>query len=529
MEQVLIAGEWRSSVEPEGAFRATDPATGEIIGPEFPRSNAREVERVLAAAVAVADELAHAAPEKIADFLERYAAGIEAASEPLVALAHAETGLPVKPRLADVELPRTANQLRQCAQAVRTYSWTHPVIDTKAGLRAHYAPLSKPVVIFGPNNFPLAFNAIAGSDFASAIAARNPVIAKAHPLHPATSQLLARIAHRALAEAGLPASSIQMLYDFDTSLGLQLAGDRRVGAIAFTGSRSGGLALKAAADRVGTPIYAEMSSVNPVVLLSGALRERGEALAQEFFASCTMGSGQFCTNPGLVLVPQGDAGDVFTRAVSQHFANAAPALLFSAGVRQHLEQAVADLRAAGAQVAAGKAEASAPGARYAPTLLAVNGKTFLSSSEALQQEAFGPVSLLVKYQDAAEAAAIVRALEGNLTGSLFAAADGSDAEAYERIAGALRPRVGRLINDKWPTGVAVSPAMQHGGPYPSASHSGFTSIGMPAAIRRFAALHGYDNVREAERLPMELRDANQGGVQRLVDGIWTTADIAANA
>jgi NADP-dependent aldehyde dehydrogenase len=524
MEQVLIAGQWQPGQDIAGSFHAMNPATGESIGPEFPRSGAGDIGRAVASACAVADELAAASPARIADFLERYADGVEAAKDELVATAHAETALPTTPRLAGVELPRTTDQLRQAAQAVRTYAWTHPVVDTKAGLRAHYAPLHKPVVVFGPNNFPFAFNAVAGSDFASAIAARNPVIAKAHPSHPATSRLLATIAHRAVLDAGLPAATVQLLYDFDSALGLRLAGDRRIGAIGFTGSRAGGLALKAAADSAGVPIYAEMSSVNPVFLLPGALRERGQALAQEYFASCTVGSGQFCTNPGIVMVPEDESGDGFVAAAAKRFDEAAPAVLFSHGVLRHLAEGIASLMRAGAQIVAGGAEASGVGVHHAPTLLAVDAKTFLANAEALQQEAFGPVSLLVRYADADEAVAVARAFDGNLTGSLHAAADGSDDAAHDAIAAALRPRVGRLIGDKWPTGVAVSAAMQHGGPYPSTSHLGFTSVGMPAAIRRFAALHSYDNVRE-DRLPTELRNANPGGVQRLVDGVWTTADI----
>ncbi|RDZ26522.1 aldehyde dehydrogenase family protein [Lysobacter silvisoli] len=525
MEPILIAGQWQPSRDPVGGFRAVAPGSGEAIGPEFPRSGPQDLEAALAAASAIADELAAAAPARIADFLDAYATGIEAAADALVATAHAETALPTAPRLSAVELPRTCNQLRQAAAAVRAYAWTHPVIDTQAGLRAHYAPLHKPVLIFGPNNFPFAFNAVAGSDFASSLAARNPVIAKAHPSHPATSALLARIAHAALLANDLPAAAVQLLYDFDSERGLRLAGDRRLGAIGFTGSRAGGMALKAAADRAGIPIYAEMSSVNPVFLLPGALRERGDALAQEFFASCTLGSGQFCTNPGVVAVSAGADGDAFVAAAAQRFADAAPAVLFSQGVQRHLADAVERLRAAGAQVVAGAAQSAGPGARYAPTLLTVDTDSFVAAADALQEEAFGPVSLLVRYRDTTEAVAVARAFDGNLTGSLHSAADGSDDAAYARIAAALRPRVGRLIDDKWPTGVAVSPAMQHGGPYPSTSHAGFTSVGMPAAIRRYAQLHSYDQVRD-DRLPAELRDANPGKVQRCIDGVWTVADVA---
>ncbi len=519
LEPILAAGEWRNSLA-VAQFRAVNPATGEAFGPAFPRSGSEDIELMLTAATEAAYALAATPPERIAAFLEAYADAIEGAKDALVAMAHAETALPVSPRLADVELPRTTGQLRQAAQAVRSYAWTQPVIDTKAGLRAHFAPLHKPALVFGPNNFPFAFNAVAGSDFASAIAARNPVIAKAHPSHPATSKLLAELAHRAAITCGLPAATVQLFFDIEPALGLRLAGDRRIGAIGFTGSRGGGLALKAAADASGIPIYAEMSSVNPVFLLPGALRERGETLAQDYFASCTMGSGQFCTNPGIVIAPANADGDAFAAQAAAKFEAASPMVLFSEAVQAHLDAAVQALLAAGARIVGGNATTAGPGARYTPTLLEANAATFLGNASALQQEAFGPVSLLLRYRDLDEAIAIARAFDGNLTGTLHGATDGSDDVAYRHIADALRPRVGRLIDDKWPTGVAVSAAMQHGGPYPSTSHAGFTSVGMPGAIHRFAQWQSYDNVRD-DRLPIELRDANPVGAQRLVDGVWS--------
>lgn len=522
-EQVLIGGRWCASLDAQSGFRAEDPSRAEAIGPAFPISGAADIEAAMRAAVAVADALSAAPPAHIAAFLEAYAAAIDADADRLVTLAHAETALPAEPRLRSVELPRTSNQLRLAAKAVRGYTWTDPVIDTKGGLRAHRAPLGKPVLVFGPNNFPFAFNAIAGSDFASAIAARNPVIAKAHPLHPATSQRLAQLAHTALLEAGLPAASVQMLYHFDNALGLAWAGDARLGAIGFTGSRAGGLALKSAADKVGVPIYAELSSVNPVFLLSGALTERGDALAQEFFASCTMGSGQFCTNPGVVIVPDGERGDAFVAAATRLFAAAEPKVLFARGVKQNLEHAVAGLQQAGAQALAGGH--SGDGNRFQPTLLSVSGDAFLAHAHALQAEAFGPVSLIVHATDTATMQHIAAAFEGNLTGTIYRADDGSDDAAWRALAPALRSKVGRLIANKMPTGVAVSAAMNHGGPYPSTSHPGFTAVGMPAAIHRFTALHSYDNVPET-LLPTELRDRNPGGVQRLIDGNWTDGDVA---
>jgi 2,5-dioxopentanoate dehydrogenase len=523
-QPLLVDGDWRLPLQLLGAFRAEDPTTGEPVGPAFPLCGEADVEAALRAAAAAADELAATPAERIADFLDAYAANIEADAQALVELAHLETALPKQPRLANVELPRTTNQLRLAAKAVRSHAWTQPVIDTAAGLRTHRAPLSKPVLVFGPNNFPFAFNAIAGSDFASAIAARNPVIAKAHPSHPATSERLARAAFAALRQTGLPAASVQMLYHFDHGVGTRLAGDARLGAIGFTGSRAGGLALKAAADAAGIPAYVELSSVNPVFLLPGALAERGAALAQEFFASCTMGSGQFCTNPGVIMVPQGDAGDAFVAAATSHFSAMAPNVLFSRGVLEHLQHSVATLREAGAALLTGGTVGTI-GFRYAPTLLSVDAEQFLLHAKALQTEAFGPVSLLVRTRDVKQMAQVAQAFEGNLTGTLYSAADGSDDATWATVAHALRPRVGRLIGNRMPTGVAVSPAMNHGGPYPSTGHPGFTAVGMPAAITRFTALHCYDNVPE-HQLPAELRDKNPGGVARLVDGAWRTDDLA---
>jgi len=525
--KLLLGGRWCASADAAGAFRAEDPTRAEPIGPAFPISGAADLEAALAAASSVAAELAATPPARIADFLDRYAQAIDEDADTLVALAAEETALPAEPRLRSVELPRTSGQLRQAARAVRDYAWTDPVIDTATGLRAHRAPLGKPVLVFGPNNFPFAFNAIAGSDFASAIAARNPVIAKAHPSHPATSRRLAELAHKALLDTGLPGASVQMLYHFDNALGEALAGDARLGAIGFTGSRAGGLALKAAADAAGVSMYAELSSVNPVFLLPGALTERAEPLAQEFFASCTMGSGQFCTNPGIVVVAHGEAGDTFVAAATKHFASATPRPLFSRGVQDNLARAVQALVDAGARVLAGGGKGDGQGYRFEPTLLHVDAATFLAHRDALQAEAFGPVSLLVGGADETAMVAIAEAFEGNLTATLYRAADGSDDTLWQAIAPPLRKRVGRLIANRMPTGVAVSPAMNHGGPYPATGHPGFTAVGMPAAIHRFAALHSYDNVPEA-LLPPELRDRNPGPIQRRIDGRWTDADVGVS-
>lgn len=525
---VLLAGEWRQSLDAAGTFRADDPDRGEAFGDAFPISGERDLETAIAAATAVTEELAAADPARIAGFLEGYADAIEANREALAELAQRETGLPVSPRFLGAEIPRTCGQLRLAAQAARSHGWTLPTIDTGNGLRSWLAPLGKPALVLGPANFPFAFNAIAGSDFASALVARTAVIAKAHPGHPGTSRELARLAHAALLASGLPAASVQLLYQLPAPLGLRAAGDPRIGAVAFTGSRIAGQALKAAADAAGVLFYGELSSVNPVLMLPGALADRAGALAQELLASCTLGAGQFCTNPGLVLLPEGAQGDAFADAARRGFADAPEALLLSRGGLQHLRSAVDALIAAGAMVLAGGGDGSGGGFRCRPALLTVDGDRFLANAPALQQEAFGPVTLLVRARDPAQMEAIVRVLEGQLTGTVYAADDGRDDALYDRLAPLLRARVGRLIGNRMPTGVAVSAAMNHGGPWPSASHPGFTAVGMPAAIRRFAALHSYDHVPDA-RLPALLRDRNPGGIARQIDGRWTDADVGAGA
>lgn len=476
------------------------------------------------AAEAAVPALLAAPVQQIADYLLAYASRLEAAAEELVALAHAETALAVAPRLSQAELPRTVSQLRQAAAAALDHSWTMPVIDTAAGLRSHLAPSGKPVLVFGPNNFPFAFNAVAGSDFASAIVARSPVIAKAHPAHPGTSRRLAELALEALHEVGLPPTTVQLLYHFETDVGLALCGDRRLGAIGFTGSRPAGMALKTAADTAGIPFFGELSSINPVLMLPGALRERGDSLAQTLFGSATMGSGQFCTQPGLVLVPEGADGDAFLGGLAARFAAAAPQHLFTAAAVQQVAQGLVRWEQAGARCLA-RGDDRAEGFACAAAVHVITAEGFMGSSGALQQEIFGPVSLIVRYADADQAEAVLAQLEGQLTGTLFAAMDGSDDALWRDLVPPLRGKVGRLIENQMPTGVAVSPAMNHGGPFPSSTQPGFTSVGMPAAIRRFAVLHSYDQVRE-QHLPEDLRDANPAGIWRLIDGGWSTGAVS---
>lgn len=518
LRPVLIAGQWRPA-RSSGAFSAENPALGERLPGEYPVSDWADCDEALAAASEAAAELRTQPPETRALFLEVFAARIEARQDELVEMAHVETGLPRKPRLAEVELPRTTGQLRQGAAAAREGSWALPTIDTRLNIRSLLAPIG-PVWIFGPNNFPFAFNSVAGGDFVAALAAGNPVIAKANSSHPGTTRLLAEEAFVALGEAGLPPASVQLVYRTSHADGERLVSDPRTGATGYTGSRHAGLELKAAADAAGKPIYLELSAVNPVLLLPGALAERGAALVDEFVASSLMGTGQFCTNPSLVLLVAGEAAESFVAGVKARFEAAAPTPLLSSSVARSLAASVSTLQAAGARVVTGGGPAAAPGYRFCNTLLRASGEEFLATPGRLQTEVFGNAALIVVARDSDQLAAIVERLEGSLTGSFYTDTRGSDDALHDRLEPLLRARVGRLLNDKMPTGVAVTPAMNHGGPYPATGHPGFTAVGIPASLRRFAMLQCYDQVRPG-RLPHLLRDdPPHDRVWRLVDGEW---------
>lgn len=301
---VLIAGQWRAA-QSAGSFHAENPATGQPLPEEYPVSGWPDCDAALGAAAQAAVELRSTPPEKIAVFLQRFAERIEARAAEIVERAHLETALAKSPRLGEVELPRTTGQLRQAAAAALEGSWAMPTIDTKLNIRSVLAPLG-PVWVFGPNNFPLAFNSVAGGDFAAAIAAGNPVIAKANGSHPGTSRLLAEEAFAAATGAGLPSAAVQLIYRTSHADGERLAGDPRTAALAYTGSRAAGLKLKAAADRAGKLNYMELSSVNPVLMLPGSLAERSAKLVEELSGSCLAAAGQFCTKPNLVLLFAGE-------------------------------------------------------------------------------------------------------------------------------------------------------------------------------------------------------------------------------
>ena len=517
-EPILVAGAWRPAAVTR-TYAATDPSTGGTLEGEWPVSGWSDVDVALDAATGAARELARLPGAAIAAFLERYAARIEARAADLVAVAHAETGLAVKPRLADVEMPRTLDQLRQAAASAREGTWRMAMIDRAKNIRAAAHGLG-PVVVFPPANFPFAYGGVTGGDFAAAIAAGNPVIAKAHQGHPSVSRLAAEEALAALEETGLPTATVQLLHGLEPADGLRLVADSRVGATGFTGSQVAGEQLFRAASAAGRVIWVEMGSVNPVVLLPGALTERFEAIADELTVSVTSSAGQFCTKPGVVFLVSDAAGRALIKALAARFAAIGPQVLLGPAGCSRLVASITALEASGARRLAGDVAASGP-ASHVPVLLEVAGRDLVARPEAFLVEAFGNATLLIVCESLDELARGVACVHGSLGASLYAAKDGRDDEAFAALVPLLVDRAGRIIENRMPTGLGVVPSMQHGGPWPSAGPPFFSAVGFPWTILRFARRVCYDGWTES-RLPEIVRDAPPPGRPwRYVDHAWT--------
>jgi alpha-ketoglutaric semialdehyde dehydrogenase len=458
--------------------------------------------------------------EQRASFLESIATNIDALGAALTERAIAETGLPAA-RVTG-ETARTVGQLRLFAAVVRDQGWRGVRVDTplpdrtplpRPDLRQRSVPVG-PVAVFGASNFPLAFS-VAGGDTASALAAGCPVIVKGHPAHPGTSELVGRAIRAAVAEHGLPEGTFSLLQGTTHELGTALVTDPRIKAVGFTGSRRGGLALVAAAQRRSEPIpvYAEMSSVNPVFLLPGALTERAAATAAAYVTSVTGSAGQLCTQPGLVFALDGPSTDAFLDAAAEKLADIAATPMLTRGIAgafDHGVAAVAETPGVQTVVTGTNADDLAvPGVAH---LFVTDGDTFLSTPE-LADEVFGPASLEVRVRDVDQLRRIVDGLEGQLTASVHLT------EADQALAGELLDELelvaGRVIVNGWPTGVEVGYAMVHGGPFPATSAPASTSVGT-RAIERFLRPVVYQDVPEA-LLPPELRTS--ADVPRLVDGV----------
>jgi len=514
---MLIGGE---AVRGGGeAFQAFDPRRGEPLGPAFASAGRDEVDRACALAEAAFDTYRATSHAQRAAFLEGVAANLAEAGGAIVERAMAETGLP-RPRL-EGELVRTTGQLRLFAAVLRDGGYLDARIDRalpgrvppRADLRLTHAPLG-PVAVFGASNFPLAFS-VAGGDTASALAAGCPVVVKAHPAHPGTSELAGRAVAKAVAEAGLPPGVFSLLFDSGHAVGAALVSDPRVQAVGFTGSRAGGLALMALAQARPRPIpvYAEMSSINPVILLPGALAARGETIARGFVTALTLGAGQFCTNPGLLLAVEGPALDAFVAEAARCVAQADPATMLTPGIRQAFERGVATLERHPRVEVVASGRPGGEGGAAGAVLLATTAEAFLADG-SLSHEVFGASSLLVRCPDLATLERVLETLEGQLTVAVHAAE--TDLGEAARLMPRLERLAGRILFDGFGTGVEVCDAMVHGGPFPATSDGRSTSVGS-LAIARFLRPVCYQDV-PAALLPPALRDDNPMGVPRRLDG-----------
>ena len=502
-----------------GTLRAHDPSTRADLEPAFGTAGMDDLEAACQLAEAAFDPYRSVPLEERARFLETIAERIMDIGPLLIERAGAESGLPAA-RL-EGERARTCNQLRLFAKVVRDGHFLEATLDTalpgrtppRPDLRMRKIGLGA-VAVFGASNFPLAFS-VAGGDTASALAAGCPVIVKAHNAHLGTSELVGKAVRQAAEDCGMPDGTFSMLIASGFEIGLALVAHPAVKAVGFTGSRTGGLALvnAARARREPIPVYAEMSSINPFFLLPDALASGGAKLAPGFVDSLVLGTGQFCTNPGLVIALAGPALDAFRTAAAQALAAKGAGTMLTAGIHQAYADAIARRSSiAGVElVAQGGSDGCGCAAQAA--LYATDAATFLADS-ALEDEIFGPASLIVACRDETELLEVARHVEGQLTATIHATA--ADRELAGMLMPVLERKAGRILFNGFPTGVEVSHAMVHGGPYPATSDSRSTSVGA-TAIERFLRPVCYQDV-PAELLPEALKDENPLGLARMVDG-----------
>ncbi|GAB3351396.1 aldehyde dehydrogenase (NADP(+)) [Chromohalobacter beijerinckii] len=505
---------------PGTSFQAVDPANGETLPPEFPSADGKQVERACQLAWDAFDAYRETSLEERAKFLETIAEEIEHLGGGLIERAMSESGLPVA-RL-EGERGRTCNQLRLFANVVRAGEWLDVRVDPalpertpmpRPDLRQRHIPLG-PVAVFGASNFPLAFS-VAGGDTASALASGCPVIVKAHSAHPGTSELVARAIQSAAKKCNMPEGVFSMLFDAGYEVGTSLVKHPNIKAVGFTGSRKGGLALQQAAQSRPEPIpvYAEMSSINPVFLMPKALEARGTDLAQAFVGSLSMGAGQFCTNPGLVIGLKSPALDSFIEEAGKALKDTPANTMLTPGIHSAYEQSVAKL-AGNAKVNEVSRGLTGEGENQCQAGLFTTQGADVLADESLQEEVFGATSLVVICSDMDEMKRVAEALEGQLTATLQM--DEGDTDTVASLLPTLERKAGRIMANGWPTGVEVCHAMVHGGPFPATTDSRTTSVGS-AAIYRFLRPVCYQNLSDA-LLPEALKEANSLGLKRLVDG-----------
>ena len=520
-----IIGSAESARGPE-TFRTRDPRTGEPTPWAFHEAGETEIDTAANLAKSAFPAFRALPGERRAAFLRAIADSLDADADALVAVYTMESGLPEG--RARGELGRTTNQLRAFAALVASGSWQQARIDTalpnrkpvpRPDLRKCLFPIG-PVAVFGASNFPFAFST-AGGDTASALAVGCPVVVKGHPLHAGTGEAVARHIQRAAKETGMPDGVFAHLQGSGNALGEALVKHPAIKAVGFTGSRKGGLSLFQMGQQRPEPIpvFAEMGSINPVVVLPSAT-DPGLGWPAAYARSVTLGTGQFCTNPGLILGIAGPAWDSFTTALSAEISKVPAGCMLHRGMADHFRELRKEFLSHPGVEAVEAPKEEGGDALVAGTVARVKGADFCKSP-ALQQEVFGPFTLVVACADGEELLRAVHLLEGQLTASIL----GEPAElgAYPGLLEALRDKVGRLLFNGVPTGVEVCPSMQHGGPYPATTDARFTSVGTDAIYRWLKPLTFQNAPREV--LPPALQDHNPLGIWRTVNGTITQKSI----
>ncbi|MBS1500600.1 MAG: aldehyde dehydrogenase (NADP(+)) [Bacteroidetes bacterium] len=511
----------------EGAktFKAIEPATGKELQGDFAVASVDDVDEALNLAEKAFAVYRYTDKKTKAAFLRNIAAEINNLGDELIERAMAESGLP-QARLQG-ERGRTMGQLNMFADVVEEGSWVEAVIDSalpnrqpapRPDIRKMLVPLG-PAVVFGASNFPLAFS-VAGGDTASALAAGCPVIVKAHPAHPGTSALVAEAIKKAAEKSGMPEGVFSILYDDGYAVGETLVKHPKTKIVTFTGSFKGGMALvKLAREReYPIPVFAEMGSINPVFLLPEALENRCEQIAEQYAASITLGAGQFCTNPGLLIGMKSQAMDKFKKALGEAIGRVASGTMLTPGICKNYSALSEDmLREQGVTIIGKSGKLSEDKSNQALPLVAeVSASSFLVNPK-LKEEVFGPYSLLVIADYEVQLQQIIEALHGQLTASVVA--DEGDLEKHKELIQSLVNIAGRVMLNNVPTGVEVVASMQHGGPFPATSDGRFTSVGT-GAIKRFVRPVSWQNWSN-DLLPDELKDGNPLEIWRLVDNNWT--------
>jgi 2,5-dioxopentanoate dehydrogenase len=505
----------------KGAVRAVNPATGEQMEPPFGEGSAEDVNAACELAEAAFDPYRAVSLENRAKFLEVIAQGILDLGDILVERVMAESGLP-RGRV-EGERGRTVGQLRLFASLAREGRWLNATIDRalpdrkplpRADLRSQKIPLG-PVAVFSASNFPLAFS-VAGGDTAAAFAAGCPVVAKSHSSHLGTSELVGRVVQKAVGDCGLPEGVFSLLVGGGSSVGEVLVQHPAIQAVGFTGSRRVGrhLVALAAAREVPIPVYAEMSSINPVFLLPGALAERAETIAKGLIESVTLGTGQFCTKPGIVIGVAGADFDRFRAAVQSNVETKAATTMLNSGIHRAYCEGSAKWGKDGG-VSALSSGSAAPAGSYSgqPKVFSTTAQYFLSSPHLLD-EVFGPAAMLIECTSDEELVAIAKYIDGQLTATLHLT--DADTKLARALVPTLERKAGRVLVNGFPTGVEVSYAMVHGGPSPATSDSRVTSVGA-MSIERFLRPVCYQDF-PASLMPEPLQDSNPLHLWRLVEG-----------